>query len=226
MDKIFKLLLFSFLLVSLSSCIELIEDTTLNSDGSGSYKLTLNFSSSTTRINSIMAMDTLAGKKVPTQNELQLKMQEYLTQLDSKKGISDVKGTLNTESWIIKIELNFESLSDFKKGITALVQDISKDKPSENVYNIQLSYENHTYLREFGSFIPKAWQEKVQSDKDFGRLNEGKCVFIQRFDQEVAKVSSKEARISKNKKAVMLQLTPIEIVNNPKKLDYTIEIAP
>ena len=225
MNKIFKYLLFSVLLMSLSSCFELIEDTTLNSDGSGIYKLTLNLSSSTTRINSIMAMDSIGGKKVPSHSELQTKIQEYLRLLNSKEGISDAKGTLNTENWILKIDLNFKSLDDLKKGMIELSEDINKRKASESVNQIQLSYLNNIYLRELGAFIPEKWQNQAKSDKEFSRLNEGKCIFIQRFDQEITEVSSKDARISKNKKAVMLQLSPSEIVHDPKKIDYTIKTA-
>lgn len=223
MYKLFKFPLILVLLMSLSSCFELIEDTTLNSDGSGSYKLTLNLSSSTTRMNSIMVMDSIDGKRVPSHIELQTKLQEYLTLLNSKEGISDVKGTLNTENWILKINLNFNSLEDLKSGVLDLSKDINKHKTSEDVGKLQLSYSDQIYARELGAFIPEKWKKQVKSDKEFSRLNEGKCIFIQRFDQEVTEVSSKEARISKNKKAVMLQLSPSEIVNSPEKIDYTIK---
>src|SRR5690554_8221011 len=91
MIKLSKYLLLIVLTMSLSSCFELIEDTTLHADGSGSYKLTLNLSSSTTRINSIMAMDTIDGKKVPSRQELKTKMQEYISMLNSKEGISNAE---------------------------------------------------------------------------------------------------------------------------------------
>lgn len=212
--------------MALSSCFELIEDTTLNADGSGTYKLTLNLSSSTTIINSIMAMDSVEGKKIPSRNDLQIELQQYLSKLDAKEGISNVNGSLNSESWIVKIDLNFESLARLKNGMVELSKEINTHKTSESVDQIQLSYQDHLYLRKLGAFIPQKWQKQIKSDEDFSRLNEGKCVFIQRFDTEVIEVSSSAARISKNKKAVMLQLSPSEIVNYPEKIDYTIKTTP
>ncbi|HZH87411.1 MAG TPA: hypothetical protein VFD77_08840 [Brumimicrobium sp.] len=226
MVKIFKYFVFLVLPMGLSSCFELIEDTTLNADGSGNYKLTLNLSASTTRINSIMAMDSVDGKKVPSRNELNTEFQKHLKKLEAKEGISNVSGSINTENWIVKVDLNFKSLAELKEGMIALSKEINKHKSSENINEVQLSYQDNLYTRKFGEFIPEKWQNQIKSDQDFSRLNEGKCVFIQRFDREVSEVSSKEARISKSKKAVMLQLSPTEIVNHPEKLDYTIKTAP
>jgi|SRR5690554_82434 len=226
MYKIFKYLIFLVLPIVLSSCFELIEDITLNQKGSGQYKLTLNLSASTTRVNSVMAMDSIDGKKLPTRDELEIELQEYLKKLDSKKGISSVNGSLNTNNWIIKIDLAFESLDQLQAGLLEVSQEINKHKTSDNVNEVQLSYQDNLYIRKFGVLIPEKWQNQIKSDKDFNRLNDGKCVFIQRFDQEVTEVSSAEARISKSKKAVMLQLSPAEIVNHPEKLDYTIKTTP
>ena len=49
---------------SISSCIEIIDDLTLNSDGTGSFKYTINLSASKIKINSILALDSLDGKKI------------------------------------------------------------------------------------------------------------------------------------------------------------------
>ena len=61
-----RLFLFLFLfLASLSSFIEILDDITFNADGSGELNYTINLSSSKLKINSILALDTLNGKKVP-----------------------------------------------------------------------------------------------------------------------------------------------------------------
>ncbi len=168
-------------------------------------------------------MDTIDGKKVPSRQELKTKMQEYISMLNSKEGISYAEGSLNTENWIIKLDLNFASLAHLKAGLIDLSKDINQHETSEEVNQLKLSYVNGVYQRELGAFIPEKWKKEVKSDEDFSRLKEGKCIFIQRFDQEVSEVSSTNARISKSKKAVMLQLSPLEIVNNPQKIDYSIK---
>jgi hypothetical protein len=49
----------------LTSCIELIDDITINSDGSGKLKYSINLSSSKTECNSLILLDSLNGYKVP-----------------------------------------------------------------------------------------------------------------------------------------------------------------
>lgn len=226
MRKTFITFLLTGLIFCLTGCFELIEDTTLNSDGTGTYKVVLNLSSSTTKVNSIMAMDSIKGKAVPSRIELQNLMNEYANLLDSKEGISNVKASLNTENWILNLSLDFKSLNTLKKGLIALSEDINKKEANEKVKNIVLNYTANIYKREIGSLIPSDWQEKAKTNEDFALLKEGKCVFIQRFDKEILEVNSEEVRIAKSRKAAMLQVSPLMLVNTPEKIDYIITTKP
>lgn len=217
-------LLLTGLLFSLSGCFELIEDTTLNSDGSGTYKLTVNLSASTTKVNSLMAMDSIQGSKVPSRAELQQNLNTYLAQLEKKEGISNVNGALNTETWIVNLSLDFKSLNHLKKGLISMSEDIAKKPSSDKVNEIVMHFTKNVYERKIGSLIPLDWQEKARENEDFSKLSEGKCVFIQRFDKEIEHINSEDVRIAKSKKAAMLQLSPLMLVNAPEKLDYIITL--
>ena len=59
------------ILFSFNSCIEIIDDISIKNDGSGTLKYTVNLSSSKIKINSILALDSLEGKKVPSLSEIQ-----------------------------------------------------------------------------------------------------------------------------------------------------------
>ena len=62
---------FYFLLILLlTSCIEIIEDLKLNSDGSGTFKYSINLSQSKTKTSAILALDSLYGEKVPKISEI------------------------------------------------------------------------------------------------------------------------------------------------------------
>jgi len=219
-------LLITGLLFCLSGCFELIEDTTLNSDGTGSYKMTLNLSSSTTKVNSLMAMDSIKGKKVPSRTELQVSLRTYMAQLDEKVGVSNVKANLNTENWILNFSLDFESLESLRKGLIGLSEDIGNQPANDKVNAIILNYTNKVYQRKIGNLIPADWQDKARRNEDFALLKDGKCVFIQRFDKEILSVSSDDVRISKSKKAAMFQVSPLMLVNHPTKIDYLINTKP
>ena len=224
MSRTIITILITALLFGLTGCFELIEDTTLNSDGTGTYKLTVNLSSSTTKVNSLMAMDSIKGQKVPSRSELKQNLQSYLTELNKKEGIYNVKGTLNTETWIVNLSLDFKSLNDLKKGLISMSEDITKKASPDRVNEIVMNFTNNSYERKIGSLIPVKWQEQARESEDFSKLSEGKCVFIQRFDKEIENVNSDLVRIAKSKKATMLQLSPLTLVNNPEKLDYIITL--
>lgn len=61
------------ILLSFNSCIEIIDDITIKNDGSGTLKYTINLSSSKIKINSILALDSLDGRKIPTIAEIEEK---------------------------------------------------------------------------------------------------------------------------------------------------------
>src|SRR5690554_7581033 len=69
-------------------------------------------------------------------------MQEYISMLNSKEGISYAEGSLNTENWIIKLDLNFASLAHLKAGLIDLSKDINQHETSEEVNQLKLSYAN------------------------------------------------------------------------------------
>ena len=70
-----KLFLFCLsLILLLSSCIELIDDLTIHNDGSGTFKYTMNLSSSKIKVNSILALDSINGKKVLSKAEIKSKI--------------------------------------------------------------------------------------------------------------------------------------------------------
>ena len=65
MNKLVSLL-FVFCLLVFQSCIEIMDELTIHDDGSGTLKYAINLSSSRVKVNSILALDSLDGKKVPS----------------------------------------------------------------------------------------------------------------------------------------------------------------
>ena len=67
-----------FILITLSSCIEIIDDISFNEDGSGTFKYNINLSSSKVKINSALALDSIDGKKVPSRLEIEAKIGDVI----------------------------------------------------------------------------------------------------------------------------------------------------
>ena len=95
--------LLGLLIFSLNSCIEILDDISFNTHGSGDFKYTINLSSSKLKINSILALDSLDGKKVPSKLEIENKIGELIKILNCQEGISDVIISEDYEHYIFKI---------------------------------------------------------------------------------------------------------------------------
>ena len=122
-----RLFLFAAVLVSLSSCIEIIDDISLNDDGSGTLKYNINLSASKVKINSILALDSLNGKKVPSREEIQSKIDHFKSIFEKKEGISNVVITSDYTNYMFKLSCDFASVKLLQSAIKKTLQDEVKD---------------------------------------------------------------------------------------------------
>ena len=88
-----KLGLLLGLALMLSGCFEWIEDISFNADGSGTYKATLNLSSSKMRIKSILSLDSLNGKPIPSLDDIHHEMDRWSEKLEQHNSINKVSYT-------------------------------------------------------------------------------------------------------------------------------------
>ncbi|MDG2152615.1 MAG: hypothetical protein P8K10_01635, partial [Crocinitomicaceae bacterium] len=93
-----------------TSCLEILDDITFNIDGSGTFKYTVNLSSSQVKLNSILALDSIDGKKVPSVNEIQEKIEVFAALLSTQEGISNVYIDTNYQQFIFKIQCDFSNV--------------------------------------------------------------------------------------------------------------------
>jgi hypothetical protein len=225
MKTYLRILLSLTLLFALSGCFELIEDTTIHEDGSGEYKLTLNLSASQTRLNSVMAMDSIDGKKVPSNTDIKKELVEFVNRMNQTDGITNASSNFSMDDWILKFNCSFDSLPALKNAFYQASRKWGKsEKDKQKFDQIELSYEDNTYTRSFSSNIDPKYKQSIKEDDDYGKLSEGKCVFIQRFDQTISTTNHPKVRIAKNKKATMLMISPIEIIQNPEIIDYSVTL--
>lgn len=220
---LFRIFLLTPLIFLFSSCFELIEDTTFNEDGSGIYKVTLNMSSSQTRLNSVMAMDSIDGKKVPSEQDLQLEIETFIAALNEQKGIKNAKATLSTEEWILKFSCAFDDLSALKNGLNSATSKWQKKDQKIGDY-FEISFSDTGYRRKINTQFSDQWKSKASEDEDYNKLKEGKCVFIQRFPKPISTTSRDDVNIAKNGLACMLMLSPYEIIQNPEELSYSVTL--
>lgn len=218
MKKIAVLLLVSTLF---SGCFEWIEDLQLNQDGSGIYKTTLNLSSSKFRVKSVLALDSINGKAVPSMDEIDNRLASWCQELEKRKTITKASHTLDRTELIVKLVVHFNRLDRFQQ---AVVESFPTTEGFEvDFFKDWMTFDGRNFERKQLKNIPEEWQRKWQEDEDFDKLTEAKCVFIHRFFDQVKEVDHPTIKVSKNGKNTMLHLNPLELVNSPENLTYSIK---
>lgn len=124
-------ILFGFLLLlSLVSCIEISDDITIKNDGSGTFRYKINLSESKVKVNSILALDSLNGKPVPSKAEISAKINEFVRLLDAQSGISNVVVEENYTDFIFKFSCDFSSIKQLQDGVRLSIEQITNEKAS------------------------------------------------------------------------------------------------
>jgi hypothetical protein len=222
--KIFACFSLVFMLFGFSSCIEIIDDISLKNDGSGTLKYSINLSSNKVKINSILALDSLEGKKVPTIAEIEAEIISFKNKLDAKTGISQVIVDYNFTDFIFKIQCDFASVSALQTAFKEVIQDVSKEKNMPELNQNWLSWDGTKIIRS----IPDITINRVKELKpeDIESLKTGNYTSISRFERIVEKFDNPNATLSKNKMAVMIRTNPFALSQNSKILENTIYLSP
>jgi len=218
-------LIFTCLIVvfSFSSCIEILDDLTLNNDGSGTFKYTINLSSSKVKVNSLLALDSLDGKKVPSIDDISAKIKEVIDQLKESNGIDNVQMESNFNDFIFKIQFDFSSLKTLQEAVVTIVKSESKGSSFKEIESRWLTFDQDMLIRS----IPQITVEKANQFKkeDADLLKLGSYTSITRFEREVESFENPDAKQAKNNKAVMLRTNAYSLTQNPSLLDNTIYLV-
>lgn len=210
-------------LMLLSSCIEIIDDLSLNSNGSGTFKYNINLSSSKVKINSLLALDSLDGKRVPKIGEIKSKINRVIADLKEQEGITEVTFDSDYDDYMFKLSCHFKSLEALQ---TAVKNVIIKESGNSDIPELEydwLTFDKSVLKRS----VPKITIQKTKeiNQKEIDLLKEGKYTSITRFEREIQTYENKNARVSKNNKAIMLSTDPYSLTQNPNLLDNSIRLV-
>jgi hypothetical protein len=203
---------FAILGFMLTGCIEIIDDLKLNLDGSGTFKYSVNLSSSKVKINSILALDTLDGQKVPSKEEIKEKISNFKFNLSQKKGITNVIIEEDFTNYIFKISCDFDDLSSLQTAIKRTISDLVSHQKNEFDEHEWITWEDNALERS----VPQIAMEQINKLKkeDIELLKSGSYTCISRFDKEIKSCENPASVISKNKRAAMLRINTYDLSKN------------
>ncbi len=216
------LTLLSFTL-SLSACFDIVEDVTVHNNGTGFIKATMNMSKSKTKIASLMQLDKVDGMKVPKQADVRREMNNVISILQKTPGISNVQHSLDFNNFVGTLSCEFSSVAALNAFTSALSKRLE--------VNIS-GYSNYTFNSGSGVF-ERRFKPSPEARKKLESLSpESKKSFdnayysaIYRFDKPIRSVSNAQAKISSNKKAVMLKVPALQVVEGQINLSNNIQLS-
>jgi hypothetical protein len=216
-----KNLLFLILLIfSLSSCIEILDDLTIHTDGSGTLRYNINLSSNKIKVNSILALDSLDGQQVPKIEDIKEKVQQFIKTLDAQNGISNVKIEENYTDFILKFSCDFTNVLLLQEGIKATISSMTKEKNISELNHNWITWDGTKLSRSIPDITLNKVKELNQSDLE--QLKQGTYTSISRFDKAVEKIGNPAASLSKNKLAVMIKTDTYSLKENSSILENVI----
>ncbi len=219
MKLLIALFAFGFLF-SFSSCIEIIDDLTVNEDGTGTFKYTVNLSSSKVKLNSYLALDSLDGKKVPSLEEIKSRINEVVASLRAKEGISNLTMESNYTDFVFKLKMDFNSVANLQAAIKAVAKENSKNKDLDELNHNWLSFGKESLSRSVPNFSIE--RTNNLSADEIASLKEGSYTSITRFEQDVDRFDNKNGVLAKNKKAVMIRTDVYSLIQKTHLLDNVI----
>lgn len=219
-----KVVLGLLVLLSFVSCIEISDDITIHNDGSGTFRYKINLSASKIKVNSILALDSLDGKPIPSIAKISAKINEFVRILDAQNGISNVLVEENYTDYIFKLSCDFKNIKQLQDAIRLSVAQITDDKVTAPMDQYWLNWDGNMLVRNIPTYITQ--QIKSYKIQDLDLLKEGVYTSIARFDRPVASCQNKLSVISKNQMAVLVKTNTYALKENQHLLDNTIVLSP
>ncbi|WP_235324527.1 hypothetical protein [Pedobacter lusitanus] len=208
---------------SLSSCFQIIEEINLTSNGSGTADLTVNLSASKTKVASIMLMDSINGYKVPSRQTIQQEMDQIVNELSKSKGISQVKKKIDFQNYIVSVSFAFENISNISNINQTVLKKlkINTANNSSYIYNTATStfQRNYTYTKE----AVTAYNKLKPEVKNVFR--EATYTSIYRFEKPIVTSANPLAKVSKTRKAVLLNTGIPGLINGKTNISNKIILS-
>jgi hypothetical protein len=184
---------------SLTSCLDIIEDISINEQKGGKYKLIVNLSESKTQIDKIRTQDSILSFKVPTAEIVTKKIEQIKSELNLVKGISNIAYKTDYVNYIFELSFDFTSIENLNQSIVTIWKAYDKNAPTSfPLYSFENNvFKRNTSISPLDHIIAKAGSREIEL------LQKSDYKVIIRFFKPIESYTSNHYNISASKKAVM-----------------------
>lgn len=219
LNSIFWILCFGITGVT-TGCFEILEETKVNSNGSGSHSIKVNMSQSKMKLASIMELDSIQGHKVPKEVDIVKKLSALKRDLAACDGITNTKVNYDFDEFIFGVSYDYKDIDSQKKAVWKIAKK-NKAKSSDSVMIFKSTeYANNVFKRTISIDFLNAFNKLKEEDKNV--IKDAKYTWIGRFEKEIVSSSNANTKISKSKKAFMLKSTLSDVIFGTKSIENTV----
>jgi hypothetical protein len=208
MKKIFAL---SCCLI-LTSCFEITERIKHHDDQSGEYTLMVDFSQSWLKTKSAIWLEEVDGVKIPNEQEITQKLNEFKSKVSKIEGISNVTTKTDFDKYVFIIKLEYKTL----KALNEVVNTLNKQKKQ-----IHFTGDSKSFERIASYPVP---DKLIKDEKKKEDLEKASIVSIYTFDRDISATSNADSKISKNKKTVFLKQSMYSVLKKSSLMNNTIQL--
>lgn len=199
-----KNILFSiFLIVSLTSCFEIIEQVKVNGDQTGSLKLIINVSQSKERLDKILSQKQINGLIIPSKDTIKHHFSQLEKKIKESEGLTLQKADKDFENYIFTLVVDFKNVNQINGLLSEVHNAFGKTRYEEVPIKV---------LKEDGSFKQQINKDYIShldkeiSNYNFSELNEAQITSIFQFDKSIKSCSITNGKISKSGKSALIKL--------------------
>ena len=209
-----KKILALFCCLLLTSCFEITERIKHHDDQSGEYTLMVDFSKSWFKTKSAIWLEEVDGVKIPNEQEIVQKLEDFKTKALKIDGISNVSTKTDFQNYVFIIKLNYANL----KALNAVVNTINNQRDQ-----IHFSGSDKNFQRIASYPVPEKVSNDPKKKKD---LEEASITSIYTFDRDIVAVDNANSKISKNKKTVFLKQSMYSVFKKSTLMNNSIQLTP
>ena len=206
MKKTQYFILLTSFLVLFSSCFDITEELTLNKDGSGFFKVTIDALKVKAQLQSLSSFDSTGNLVQKQKFSLDSSFELIIKSYSTISGVSNL--TLDTSvPYLYKISMNFSTINALNTALS-----LGKKNDSQNLYMWKKGELSRGTLPLFvNSMGDGNSYNDLENIKDF--INGIKYTTITNLPNKIKKNSNDNAIISSNKTIVTLGLDLYELLN-------------
>ncbi len=217
-----KTILFSiFLIISLTSCFEIIEQVKVKKDGSGTLKLIINISQSKERLDKILSQERINGLIIPTKDTIRYHFDEIEKKIKSTKGLTLQQLEKDFSNYIFTLVVDFKNIDQ----VNILLQNIHNTfaRTESKEIPFKLTIDSNSFKQEINKDYIRKLDDNI-SGFNFSELTEANITTILQFENTIAAINILEGKTSKSKRSALIKLSLKDFLTIYSKQNLKIQL--